>query len=143
MAAVLAGIISLLADIFLRSLFFGGMGGRRGRNDEAGEIFFIFAIILSILAPIGTMLIQLAISRRREALADASGVLLTRYPEGLISALRKIEADQTPMRSAKDSTAHMWIDNPFKGSQVSWWHKLFMTHPPIEDRIKALQAISV
>ncbi len=143
-AAILAGIISLVADIFLRSLFFGGMGGgRRGNNSEAGEMFFIFAIVLSILAPIGTMLIQLAISRRREALADASGVLLTRYPEGLISALEKIGEDSTPMRSAKDSTAHMWLDNPFKGGQTSWWHKLFMTHPPIEERIAALKALSV
>ncbi len=145
-AAVLAGIISLIADIFLRSLFFGGFGGRGGRggnnNGEAQELFFIVAIALSILAPIGTMLIQLAISRRREALADASGVLLTRYPEGLISALRKIEVDDTPMASAKDSTAHMWLDNPFKGKGTSWWHKLFMTHPPIEERIKALQQIS-
>ncbi len=139
-AAVLAGIISLIADIFLRSLLFGGMGGRRGNNNsEAGELFFIFAIVLSILAPIGTMLIQLAISRRREALADASGVLLTRYPEGLISAFRKIEADTVPMASAKDSTAHLWLDNPFKGEKASWWHKLFMTHPPIEERIAALQ----
>ena len=140
-AAILAGIISLIADIFLRSLFFGG-GGRRGGNGEAQEIFFIAAIVLSILAPIGTMLIQLAISRRREALADASGVLLTRYPEGLISALRKIQVDTTPMASAKDSTAHMWIDTPFKGKGVSWWHKLFMTHPPIEDRIAALEKMS-
>jgi len=139
-AAVLAGIISLIADIFLRSLFFGGMGGRRGNNnDQGGELFFIIAIALSILAPIGTMMIQFAISRRREALADASGVLLTRYPEGLISALQKIGQDETPMATAKDSTAHMWIDNPFKGQQVSWWHKLFMTHPPIEERIAALQ----
>lgn len=144
-AAILAGIISLVADIFLRSLFWGGMGGRRGgnNNSEAGEVFFIVAIVLSILAPIGTMLIQLAISRRREALADASGVLLTRYPEGLISALQKIAVDTTPMRSAKDSTAHMWLDNPFKGTGTSWWHKLFMTHPPIEERIAALRAISV
>ncbi len=141
-AAILAGIISLVADIFLRSLFFGGMGGRRGNNNsEAGEVFFIVAIVLSILAPIGTMLIQLAISRRREALADASGVLLTRYPEGLISALQKIAVDTTPMRSAKDSTAHMWLDNPFKGTGTSWWHKLFMTHPPIEERIAALRAM--
>jgi heat shock protein HtpX len=142
-AGILAGIVSLVADIFLRSLFWGGIGGRRGRDSEGGELFFLFAIVLSILAPIGTMLIQLAISRRREALADASGVLLTRYPEGLISALQKIAADQTPMRSAKDSTAHLWIDTPFKGQGVSWWHKLFMTHPPIEDRIRALQEISV
>src|ERR1700735_3393803 len=90
-AAVLAGIIALIADIFLRSLMFGGFGGRGrgGNNGQAQEIFFIAAIVLSILAPIGTMLIQLAISRRRESLADASGVLLTRYPEGLIFALEK------------------------------------------------------
>jgi heat shock protein HtpX len=143
-AAVLAGIISLIADIFLRSLFFGGMGrGRGGNNGEAQEIFFVAAIVLSILAPIGTMLIQLAISRRRESLADASGVLLTRYPEGLISALQKIQLDTTPMATAKDSTAHMWIDTPFKGKGASWWHTLFATHPPIEQRIKALQQISV
>jgi heat shock protein HtpX len=140
-AAVLAGIISLIADIFLRSLFFSGGRGGRGGNNEVQEGFFIAAIVLSILAPIGTMLIQFAISRRREALADASGVLLTRYPEGLISALRKIEADNTPMASAKDSTAHMWIDNPFKGKGVSWWHNLFSTHPPIEKRIAALEAM--
>jgi heat shock protein HtpX len=143
-AAILAGIIALVADIFLRSIFFSGMGGGgRGRNSESQEIFFIAAIVLAILAPIGTMLIQLAISRRREALADASGALLTRYPEGLISALRKIEVDNVPMASAKDSTAHMWLDNPFKGKQSSWWHKMFMTHPPIEDRIAALEHISV
>jgi len=143
-AAILAGIIALIADVFLRSLFFGGFGGGggRGRNSgEAGEVFFVVAILLSILAPIGTMLIQLAISRRREALADASGVLLTRYPEGLISALQKIAVDDTPMRTAKDSTAHMWLDTPFKGKGTSWWHKLFMTHPPIEERIAALQAM--
>ena len=89
------------------------------------------------------LLIQLAISRRRESLADASGVLLTRYPEGLISALQKIQLDTTPMATAKDSTAHMWLDTPFKGKGASWWHTLFATHPPIEQRIKALQQISV
>ncbi len=148
-AAILAGIISLIADVFLRSVFWGGMGrggfggGRGGNsNSEAGEIFFIAAIVLSILAPIGTMLIQLAISRRREALADASGVLLTRYPEGLISALEKIAVDDVPMRTAKDSTAHMWLDNPFKGKGASWWHRLFMTHPPIEERIAALKGMA-
>ena len=140
-AAILAGIISLVADVFLRSTLLGGLGGGRRGNDQ--EVFFIFAIILSILAPIGTMLIQLAISRRREALADTSGVLLTRYPEGLISALEKIQADNTPMQSAKDSTAHMWLDNPFKGKGVSWWHTLFQTHPPIQQRIEALRKLSM
>lgn len=141
-AVVLAGIISLIADIFLRSLFWGGMRSRDSR-DEGGQIFFFVAIALSILAPIGTMLIQLAISRRRESLADASGVLLTRYPEGLINALIKIRADNVPMASAKDSTAHLWLDNPFKGKEVGWWHKLFMTHPPIDERIAALRKLGV
>lgn len=141
-AAILAGIISLLADVFLRSMFFGG--GRRGSNDNnsGGNVFFLVGIVLAILAPIGTMLIQLAISRRRESLADASGVLLTRYPEGLIGALEKIGADQTPMRSARSSTAHLWLDNPFKGKGATWFSKLFMTHPPIEDRIRALRQVS-
>jgi heat shock protein HtpX len=141
-AAILAGVIALIADVFLRSLWFGGGFGGRGRggnNGQAQEMFLIIAIVLSILAPIGVMLIQLAISRRREALADASGVLLTRYPEGLISALKKIQLDTTPIRAAKDSTAHMWIDTPFKGKGVSWWHTIFMTHPPIEKRIAALE----
>ncbi len=142
-AAILAGIIAFIADIFLRSFMFGGIGGGRGRNSEASGIFLLFAIVLSILAPIGTMLIQLAISRRREALADASGVMLTRYPQGLISALQKIQQDTTPMRSAKDSTAHMWIDTPFKGQHVSWWHKIWMTHPPIEERIAALEKLAM
>ncbi len=138
-AVVLAGIISLLADIFLRSIFFGGARRRDDRESSGQGAILLIGIVLSILAPIGTMLIQLAISRRRESLADASGILLTRYPEGLISALRKIQADTVPMVSAKDSTAHLWLDNPFKGSSASWWRTLFMTHPPIEDRIRALE----
>jgi heat shock protein HtpX len=141
-AVVLAGIISLVADIFLRSLFWGGMRSRDNR-DEGGQIFFFVGILLAILAPIGAMLIQLAVSRRRESLADASGILLTRYPEGLINALIKIKADNVPMASAKDSTAHLWLDNPFKGSGVGWWHRLFMTHPPIDERIAALRKLGV
>lgn len=138
-AVVLAGIISLLSDIFLRSLFWGGF---RSRDREGGNgILMLIGIVLSLLAPLGTILIQLAISRRRESLADTSGVFLTRYPEGLISALQKIGMDQTPMRTAKDSTAHLWIDNPFKGNDVSWWHRLFMTHPPISERIQALKQL--
>lgn len=139
-AVVLAGIISLIADLFLRSLFWGGFG-RRDDRSEGNQLMMLAGIALAILAPIGAMLIQFAVSRRRESLADASGVLLTRYPEGLISALRKIGADTTPMPAAKDSTAHLWLDTPFKGKGASWWHKLFMTHPPIEERIKALEAM--
>ena len=137
-AVILAGVISPLGDFFLRSMFWGGMRRRGSSSDRAGGILMLAGIILSILAPIGAMLIQLAISRRRELLADTSGVLLTRYPDGLISALKKIGADRTPMQTAQSSTAHLWIDTPFKGDRVPFWQKLFMTHPPISERIKAL-----
>jgi heat shock protein HtpX len=142
-AVVLAGVVSLLADFFLRSMFWGGFRSRDNDRSEGGGYLILIGIVLSILAPIGVMLIQLAISRRRESLADASGALLTRYPEGLASALEKIGADKVPMATARDSTAHLWIDTPFKGTGVSWWHKMFMTHPPIEERIKALRGMSV
>lgn len=137
-AVVLAGVIALLGDFFLRSLFFGGFGRRRGGG---GGMFLFIGIALAVLAPIGAMLIKLAISRRREALADASGILLTRYPAGLIGALQKIGADKTPMATARSSTAHLWLDNPFKGKGVTFWSKLFRTHPPIEERIKALRGM--
>ncbi len=142
-AVILAGIISLLGDFFLRSMFWGGMRRRRDDSDRGGGLIVLVGIIFSILAPIGGMLIQLAISRRREFLADTSGVLLTRYPEGLISALKKIGADTTPMQSAQSSTAHLWIDTPFKGARVPFWQKLFMTHPPIAERIKALDEAAI
>lgn len=141
-AVVLAGIISLLSDFFMRSLFWGSASwriGNRNGDSRGNNIMVLIGIVLSILAPIGVMLIQFAISRKRESLADASGVLLTRYPDGLISALRKIGADQMPLATARDSTAHLWLDNPFKGKSISWWQKMFMTHPPIEERIKALE----
>ncbi|MEK7521129.1 MAG: M48 family metallopeptidase [Patescibacteria group bacterium] len=137
---VMAGFISIISDMFLRSLYFGG---RRDR-DGGGNIFAILAIVGAVLAPIAAMLIQLAISRKREFLADASGALLTRYPEGLARALEKISTDRTPMRSARNATAHLWLDDPFKGkNKTSFFHKLFMTHPPVEERIKALMEMSV
>ncbi len=144
-AVILVGFISILADIFLRSMFFGG--GRR-RNSEGGgqaqAIMFVIGIALSILAPISATLIQLAISRKREFLADTSGALLTRYPEGLASALEKIGKDVLPMRAAKNTTSHLWIDDPFPGkSRTSWFHKLFQTHPPIEERISRLRGIKI
>ncbi len=131
---VLVGFVALLADWFRHSVWFG----RRSRDNEGGQlqmIFFLIAIILSILAPLAATLMQLAISRKREFVADASGALLTRYPEGLASALRKISADPEPLEAANRATAHLYISNPFKGGKVS---KLFMTHPPVEERIKAL-----
>jgi len=137
---VLVGFVALLADWFRFSTFFGG-GRRRGSGDgEAGVILMIIALILSILAPIGAMLIQLAISRKREFLADADGALLTRYPEGLARALEKISADPRPLSEANSATAHLFIVNPFRGNKVS---KLFSTHPPVEDRIAALRGMDI
>ena len=100
----------------------------------------IIALVLSILAPIAAMLMQLAISRKREFLADADGALLTRYPEGLARALEKISADPEPLTEANQSTAHLFIVNPFKGNKIS---KLFSTHPPIEERIAALRGMNI
>jgi len=141
-AVTLVGLISLLSDMFLRSLMWGG---RRSNDREGGNgVMVLIAVALAILAPISATLIQLAISRKRESLADASGALLTRYPEGLASALEKIAKDITPMHTAKNTTAHLWIDDPFTGdTRRSWWHKLFMSHPPIEDRIRALRGMDI
>ena len=136
--SVLVGTIALLADFYMRSMWFGG----RGRDDEGrgNQIFMILAIVAAILAPIVATLIQLAVSRRRELLADASGVLLTRYPEGLINALQKISKDTEPLEVANRGTAHLYIANPFKGQNAAnFMANLFNTHPPIEVRIKALQ----
>ncbi len=137
---VMVGFITLLADWFRHWAWFG----RRGSNNEGGGqvrlILMIAAIVLSILAPFAAMLMQLAISRKREFLADASGALLTRYPEGLARALEKISADTEPLEAANRATAHLYIANPFKGKKVS---KLFMTHPPIEDRVKVLRGMDV
>ncbi len=142
---VLVGFISIISDMFLRSAFWGGLGRRDDREGgQAGAILMIVGIALAILAPIAAMLIQLAISRKREFLADASGALLTRYPEGLASALEKISSDSTPMRVANNTTAHLWLDDPFKGQKrTSWLRKLFMTHPPIEERVKALRGLRI
>jgi len=135
---VLVGFIALLADWFRHSLWFGR--SRDNDNNGGGQlqvILFLIAIVLSILAPIAATLMQLAISRKREFLADSSGALLTRYPEGLASALRKISADTEPLEAANRATAHLYIANPFKGKKVA---KFFMTHPPVEERIEALLA---
>ena len=142
---ILVGIVTILSNIFLRASYWGGMGrDRRDSKGSAGLIFLILGIAAAILAPIAATLIQLAISRKREFLADASGVLLTRYPEGLASALEKISADSNPLRTANDSTAHLYIQNPFRGRGASSWiHKIFVTHPPIEERIAALRDMKV
>jgi heat shock protein HtpX len=138
---VLVGVIQLMADFFLRSLFL-----RRRDNDRNGAhpVFLIIGIALAILAPIAGILIQLAVSRKREYLADASGVLLTRYPDGLASALEKLSKDHTPMAQANHATAHLWLDDPYQGKQktISWFARLFMTHPPLEERIRVLRGMN-
>lgn len=134
---ILAGFISILADLFQRSLFFGGS---RDNDNRSNGPLIIVGIVLSILAPIAAFLIRMAISRKRELLADASGALLTRYPEGLASALEKISSDPQPVATASDATAHLYISNPFKGRHLS---KLFMTHPPVEERVAALRDMNL
>jgi len=135
---VLVGFITLLADFFMRSMWLGG-GERRERGGQLGGILMIIGIVLTILSPIIATLVQLAISRKREFLADASGALLTRYPEGLASALRKIAEYSRPLAKANHATAHLFIANPFgPRSARGFLTKIFSTHPPAEDRIKAL-----
>jgi heat shock protein HtpX len=136
---VLVGFVSILSDFFLRSMWLGSMRKRSSR-DSAGNVLALAGIILMVLSPFIAMLIQAAVSRKREFLADASGALLTRYPEGLARALEKISKDQTPLKTVSTATAHLYISNPFRGKSFS---ALFLTHPPTEQRIKALREMSV
>lgn len=131
---VLVGFVAIISDIFLRSDFHS----HSSDNNKSNGILVLVGIIAAVLAPIVATLIQLAISRRREFLADSSGVLLTRYPEGLASALQKIGAVNRPLRRASTATAHLYINNPF-GSAGRKISQLFLTHPPIEERIKILR----
>ncbi len=136
MVIVLVGFVSLIADMFLRSMIYGGS---RDRDSKGGNALMIIGIIFIVLSPIFAQLLQLAISRKREFLADATGALLTRYPEGLASALQKISSYNQPMVHASDATAHLYISNPFGSKVKGSLHKLFMTHPPVEKRISALR----
>ncbi len=143
---VLVGFISILSDMFLRSMFWGGRRRNRESGGQAQAILTLIGIILAILAPLAATLMQLAISRKREFLADASGALLTRYPEGLANALEKIASDPTPLSVARNTTSHLWFDDPFthgiaEGKKVNWLHRLFMTHPSVEERIKILRGM--
>ncbi len=137
LVTVMVGMVTLLADILLRTRI------RRSRNseDNLGLIFFITGIVLALLSPIIAQIIQLAISRRREFLADASGAALTHYPEGLASALEKISADTEPLEAANKATAHLYIANPLKNrnDSINWFAGLFATHPPVKERINALR----
>lgn len=133
---VLVGAIALLADFFMRSLWF------RGRDDrEGGNVMMLIGIVLAILTPIVATLMQLAVSRKREYLADASGALLTRYPEGLASALEKIAKDKEPLEVANKATAMLYIENPLE-EHGGWLNSLFSTHPPVSDRIKRLRTMA-
>ncbi len=139
--AVLVGTVAYLADIFLRSLWWGG---RRDRDDDRGlgAILLVVGIVLAIISPIIAKLIQLAASRNREYLADATGAKLTRYPEGLARALEKLGKDKEVLEAATNATAHLYITNPFKGKNFgAWFANAFNTHPPIADRIKRLRAM--
>jgi heat shock protein HtpX len=142
-AVVLAGIIVLMSDLFLRWTFWGGGGRRRGRGGgQAQLIMLVIALVLAILAPLAATMIRLAISRRREFLADADGALLTRYPEGLARALEKLDADEEPLEAASKATAHLYIVSPLKGHPAHGrLATLFDTHPPIEERVAALRAM--
>lgn len=139
-AVVLVGFISIISDMMIRTTMFGG--GRRDEREGGNGIFMIIGIVLSILAPILATLLQLAISRKREYLADASGALLTRYPEGLASALEKIGQYSQPMIHKSTAIAHLYIANPFgKGALGKKIGGLFSTHPPVEERIKILRSM--
>ncbi|MEF8847003.1 MAG: M48 family metallopeptidase [Candidatus Paceibacterota bacterium] len=134
---VLVGIVALLSRFFLRISFWSD-------NKKGGALFMWLGIGAAILTPIAATLIRLSISRKREFLADADGALLTRYPEGLASALEKISEDESDLEVARNSTAHLYTANPFRGEQSkSFFTRLFMTHPPVEERVKALRNMNI
>jgi heat shock protein HtpX len=138
----LVGLITLLADWFWRVNFYSG----RDREGKGNAVFLVIGVVLMILSPIIATLIQLAISRKREFLADATGAMLTRYPEGLASALEKISASSGKMKKANHATAHLYISDPYgknKKNKISLWQKMFMTHPPITQRTAALRGLEV
>ncbi|MCF7835577.1 MAG: M48 family metallopeptidase [Candidatus Marinimicrobia bacterium] len=140
---VLVGFIALISDFFMRSMFFGGLGRDRDRGGHSGNYLMAIGIALAILAPFATMLIQLAISRKREYLADASGALLTRYPDGLASALEKISRDTTLLKVTNKATNHLWLANPNKKLFSKKVSGLFMTHPPTVERVRRLKGIKI
>ena len=149
-AVVLVGFVSILSDMFFRSMHWGGFRNRDNDKGRAQGILIVVGLVLAILAPIIARLIHLAVSRRREFLADTSGALLTRYPEGLASALEKISRNPRPLATASNATAHLFLENPFGGDKdgdgkddTPWLVKIFMTHPPISQRVKALRELKI
>lgn len=146
LAVTMVGVVALLADIGVRGLLFGG---RNRNSNDGGNIVYLalmaLALVLLVLSPIIARLMQFAVSRKRESLADISGVEMTRYPPGLISALEKLQADQTVVHSASRATAHLWIESPLartpEEGKMSKLNRMFDTHPPLEERIAALQEL--
>jgi heat shock protein HtpX len=142
-AVTLTAAVVLLADWMLRAFWFGG--GRRRNNEGNNPIALVIAVgglVLALLSPLIAQLIQAAVSRKRESLADVSGIELTRYPPGLISALKKLRDDTTVVRTGSRATAHLWIESPLQrkgGGAGAWLNRLFDTHPPLEERIQALE----
>jgi heat shock protein HtpX len=142
--ATLVGAAVLLSEFFMRTWWWGGIGGRRGNDSNGGGfglIMFAVGFALMVIAPLAGQVIKLSVSRNREYLADAQGALLTRYPPGLISALRKLETAPTAMRSANNATAHLWLNQPSRipGEKNSTMERLFSTHPPLAERIRRLE----
>ena len=136
---VLVGVITLLADFFLRSMYFHGRGRR---NEKIHPVMIIAGLVLALLSPLIAQLLKLAVSRKREFYADAEAALTTRYPEGLAHALEKISADTEPLEVANHATAHLYIANPFKG-KTSFWHTMFSTHPDAKERVRRLRTMMV
>lgn len=139
----LVGFIAILSDWFLRMSYWGGI--KKEKEDRGNNFLAVLGLVVAILAPLAAQLIHFAISRKREFLADATGALITRYPEGLARALEKISRDPNPMRVANNATAHLFIHTPFRGKRggPSSFARLFMTHPPVEERIRVLREMSV
>jgi heat shock protein HtpX len=142
--ATVVGAAVLLAEFFMRSWWWGGFRGRRGNDSGGGVVqlaIFVIGFVLLAIAPLAGQVIKLAVSRNREYLADAQGAILTRYPPGLASALRKISASSAAMHSANNATAHLWLNQPSRveGERMGSLEKLFATHPPIEERIRRLE----
>ena len=139
LAVVMVGVVALLSDWILRTFLWGGTRRRSSKEGgNAGAIIVVVGLILAIFSPFIAQLIRLAVSRKREFLADANGAFLTRYPPGLASALKKLAADKEPLEAANKATAHLYIINPLKGAKGAV-NKLFSTHPATEERVAALE----
>jgi heat shock protein HtpX len=145
LAVTMVGVVALLADFAMRVMFWTGTSRRRSDRGNAGAPLLLLALVLLVFAPLVAKVMQLAVSRRRESLADVTGVQMTRYPPGLVSALEKLRHDSTVVRTASRATAHLWIEEPLaldrSEGRLTWLNRLFMTHPPLDERIRALKEL--